>query len=39
VTLIILRVVDLAAALLKERRVSARRGWAGEINGLLNILK
>jgi hypothetical protein len=34
VTLIILRVADLAAALPAERRVLARRGWAGETVGL-----
>jgi hypothetical protein len=39
VTLIILRVADLAAALPVERCVSARRGWAGDISSLLNILR
>ena len=34
VTLIILRVADLAAALRGQRRVLARRGWAGENNSL-----
>ena len=34
VTLITLRVADLAAAVLEERRVLARQGWAGEIVGL-----
>lgn len=30
--------VSLAAALLAERRVLARRGWAGEIVGILSSL-
>jgi len=34
VTLIILRVADLAAALSRKRRVPARRGWVGEKDGL-----
>jgi len=34
VTLIILRVADLPAALPVERRVSARRDWAGEMKAL-----
>jgi hypothetical protein len=38
VRLIILRVADLVAALLAERRVLARRGWAGEMLPFLNIL-
>jgi hypothetical protein len=33
------RLADLAAVLPVERRVSARWGWAGEINSLLSILK
>jgi hypothetical protein len=43
VTLIILPVADLAVALPAERRVLARRGWAGEMPGLseqpLGVLK
>ena len=38
VTLIILRVADLAVAVLAEWRVLARRGWAGEISSFLSIL-
>ncbi len=36
VTLIILRVADLAVAAPAERRVLARRGWAGEKDGLFD---
>ena len=39
VTLISLRVADLTAADTAERRVSARRGWAGEKVTFLNILR
>jgi hypothetical protein len=35
-TLIILRVADLAAAVAAEQRVLARRGWAGENDGLFD---
>ncbi len=36
VTLTIFRVADLAAALPGERRVSERRGWAGQNDGLFD---
>ena len=39
VTLIILRVADLAAALPMTRRVLARRGWAGKKVAFLSILQ